>query len=139
MSSAESSPASATRAGKSEGAPSQTPKGVTLTQACNAAAVELRASRALIAALENENALLKERIETEKRATALLIELSDTRKSESEALQTAIAAKNETIFAKDAVIASQDRLIETLKSKKSTPWKRLGDVLIGVAAGVILR
>jgi len=68
----------------------------------------------------------------------VLSELDETRKEESEALRSAVAAKNETITAKDAVIATQDKLIETLKRKKSSPWKRLGDVLIGVGIGVLL-
>ncbi len=89
--------------------------------------------------LESENALLKERLETEKKTSALLAELNETRKSEGDALRNAIAAKNETLLAKDAVIASQDKLIETLKTKKSSPWKRFGDILIGVAAGMVLR
>ena len=68
----------------------------------------------------------------------VLSELNETRKSESEALRSALAAKNETVTAKDAVIATQDKLIETLKRKKSSPWKRLDDVLIGVGLGVLL-
>jgi hypothetical protein len=124
---------------RGEAAAAQTPKGVTLTRACNAAADELKASRRLIEVLESENALLKERLETEKKTSALLAELNETRKSEGDALRNAIAAKNETLLAKDAVIASQDKLIETLKTKKSSPWKRFGDILIGVAAGMVLR
>jgi uncharacterized protein YicC (UPF0701 family) len=109
-----------------------------LASACAAVVDELAASRTLIDALENENAALKQRLDTEKRATALLTELNETRRSETEALRTALAAKNETLTAKDAVIASQDKLIETLKRKKSSPWKRIGDVLIGVGLGVLL-
>jgi hypothetical protein len=37
------------------------------------------------------------------------------------------------------VIAAQQKLIDTLKTKKSSPWKRLTDILIGVAAGIVLR
>lgn len=69
----------------------------------------------------------------------MLTELNETRKAESDALQNVVAAKNETLIAKDTVIANQDKLIETLKAKKSSPWKRFGDVLIGVAAGMVLR
>jgi septal ring factor EnvC (AmiA/AmiB activator) len=110
-----------------------------LASACAAAVDELTASRTLIDTLENENAALKTRLETEKRTTALLTELNETRKSETEALRTALAAKNETLTAKDAVIASQGKLIETLKRKKSSPWKRIGDVLIGAAIFAILK
>jgi hypothetical protein len=99
----------------------------------------LTASRRLVELLERESELLKERLETEKRTSSLLIELSESRRAENEALQNAIAAKNETITAKDAVVESQGKLIDVLKKRRSSPWKRLGDVLIGVAAATILR
>ena len=38
-----------------------------------------------------------------------------------------------------AVIEGQEKLIGALEKRKTSPWKRLGDVLIGVAAGVVLR
>jgi chromosome segregation ATPase len=110
-----------------------------LASACAAAADELAASRTLITALENENSALRTRLDTEKRTAVLLTELNETRKSETEALRTALAAKNEALTAKDSVIASQEKLIETLKRKKSSPWKRIGDVLIGVGLGIFLR
>lgn len=100
---------------------------------------ELEASRVLIGALERENAALKTRLEAEKQTTRLLDELNATRKSETEALRKALDAKNETIAAKDAVIASQDKLIETLKRKRSSPWKRALDILIGVGIGAVIR
>lgn len=107
--------------------------------ACAAALDELKASRALVDALESENAALKARLETEKRAAAILAEINETRRSESEALRSTVAAKNETIVAKDAVIASQERLIETLKTKKTSIWTRLGDIAVGAAIGALLR
>ena len=110
-----------------------------LIQACAAAVDELAKSRLLIDALASENAALKTRIETEKKATAILSEINETRKSEADALHTAVAAKNETIAAKDTVIAAQDKLIDTLKHKKSLPWQRIGDAMIGAAAALILR
>ena len=122
-----------------------TPKGVTpapddvLLSACAAAVEELSATRRLVEALERENELLKDRLDTEKRASSLLTDLSESRRAENEALRSAIAAKNETIVAKDAVIESQERSITALQKRKFSPWKRLGDVLIGVAAGAILR
>ena len=100
---------------------------------------ELEASRALIDALERENAALKTRLESEKQAAKLLEELNATRRSENDALRNALDAKNETIAAKDAVIASQDKLIETLKGRKRSPWKRALDILIGVGVGAIAR
>ena len=104
-----------------------------------ATAVELEKARVLVTAIETENRLLAERLETEKQTSAVLTELDETRKSEAEALRSAIAAKNETIVAKDAVIASQDKLVEALKKKKASPWRRIGDILIGAAAVAILR
>ena len=108
-------------------------------KACAAAAAELEASRRLIDLIERENRLLKERLETETRTTAVLTELNSSRKAESDALKTALIAKSETLTAKDEVIAAQQKLIDSLKTKKSSPWKRLGDILIGVAAGMVLR
>lgn len=95
--------------------------------------------RTLIDALENENASLKARHQTDQQMIDLLTELNETRKAEAEALRSTVAAKNEALTAKDAVIASQDKLIETLKRKKSSPWKRLGDVLIGIGIAVIFK
>ena len=88
------------------------------TRACMAAAVELERTRTLAAALESETRALGERLETEKRTTAILTELNGTRKSENEALRAAIDAKNETIAAKDAVIVAQEKLAGALKAKK---------------------
>ena len=93
----------------------------------------------MIGLLEQENELVKERLETEKRASSLLAELNESRRAENEALRNTIAAKNETILAKEAVIAGQEKLIEALKNRKPSPWKRMGDVLIGVAAGMVLK
>lgn len=82
---------------------------------------------------------MKDRLETETRNVAILSEINASRKAESDALKTALAAKTETLSAKDEVIAAQQRLIDSLKAKKSSPWKRLGDILIGIAAGAVLR
>ena len=106
---------------------------------CNAAVEELSAGRRLIDALDQENALLKERLGTERRTTSMLSELSESRRAENDALRNALTAKNETTAAKDAVIASQEKLITALQKRRSSPWKRIGDVLIGIAAGVVLR
>jgi hypothetical protein len=107
--------------------------------ACAAAVDDLKATRTLVEALESENALLKDRLDTEIRSNAILSELDDTRHAETEALRAALAAKNETIAAKDASLASQDKLIEVLKKKKSSPLKRLGDILVGAAIFAIFK
>ena len=104
-----------------------------------ATAVELERTQVLVTALERENTALKERLETEKRSSAILTELAETRKAESDALRATVAAKNETIAAKDAVIGRQDKLVEALKAKKPSPWRRIGDVLIGAAVFAILK
>jgi septal ring factor EnvC (AmiA/AmiB activator) len=113
--------------------------GSDITAACMAAAIELERSRELITAVDNENHLLKERLDTEKNLTSILEELTQTQKAESNALRAAIAAKNETISAKDAVIAAQDKLTSELKTKRPSPWRRLGDVLIGAATIALLK
>lgn len=102
-------------------------------------AEELRLADRLIEALERENAALKTRLDTEQQANAVLKELNETRKSETEALRQTVAAKNETIAAKDAVITAQDKLIAGLKTKRTSVWRRIGDVAAGVALGAILR
>lgn len=99
----------------------------------------LAAADILIGALERENAALRERVETERAATALLTELNAARKSETDALRTALAAKIDTIAAKDAAIAAQETLIAELRRKKTSVWKRLGDLAIGIVAGAVLR
>jgi uncharacterized protein YicC (UPF0701 family) len=93
----------------------------------------------LIDALERENAALRARLEDEKAATALLQELNETRKSENRALADALAAKNETLAAKEQVIDSQEKLIAGLKTRKTSIWKRIGDIAVGAAIGAILR
>ncbi len=104
-----------------------------------ATAVELERSRILIDALDAENAALRSRLATEKQITGLLTELNDTRRAENDTLRIALSAKNETIAAKDAALASQDKLIDALRRKKPSPWRRLGDILIGAGAIAILR
>ena len=93
----------------------------------------------LIEALETENAALRLRLETEKKLTAVFSEINETRKSETESLRAALKAKDEALAAKDAVIAASDKQIAELKKRKSSPLKRLGDILIGVAVGGLLR
>mgnify|MGYP001236169958 CR=1 FL=1 len=107
--------------------------------ACSAAVDDLAATKELADALDAENDALRARLATEQRTTALLTELNETRRSENAALQTAVAAKNETIAAKDAVIAGQEKLIGELRSKRTSPWRRIGDILIGFAAAVVLK
>lgn len=89
--------------------------------------------------MEIENRSLKTRLETEKRVSAALNELNETRKSEAGALRATVVAKNETIAAKDNEIAARNELIHALKRKKASPWKRLGDVLLGIGLISILR
>jgi hypothetical protein len=110
-----------------------------LINACAATAEELSATRRLTLVLETENKMLTERVGAEKKITAVLTELNETRKGETEALRSALSAKNDTIAAKDAVIAAQDKLAETLRGKKTSPWKRLGDILIGAAVFAVLK
>ena len=104
-----------------------------------AAANELKQNRRLVNALEQENKMLGERLSAESRLTSVLRELNETRKSEADALRLTLAAKNEAIAAKDAVISRQDQLIRDLKKKRSSPWKRIGDVLLGVAILAVIK
>jgi len=95
--------------------------------------------RALVTALEKENGALRQRLDVAVRTETIFNELNETRRSETEALRITLAAKNETIAAKDAAIARQDELVAELKRRKSSPWKRVGDVLIGIGVSAILR
>ena len=128
-SSVKDSPTSATRASDE----------AKLVNSCAAAVEELIVIRKLVTALENENASLRERLETAAATEAVLIELKETREKENYALHTAIGAKNETIAAKDASIKKQDEMISELRRRKSSVWKRVGDILIGVAISSVLR
>ena len=101
--------------------------------------VELAAADRLIEALERENVALRERLETEKQATAVLTELNEARRREADALRAALAAKNETIAAKDEAIEAQAKVIGELRRKRTSIWKRVGDIAIGIAAGALLR
>lgn len=93
----------------------------------------------LIEALENENASLRARLETEKKLTTVLTELNETRKSEAESLRAALQAKDDVLAAKDALIAANEKQIAELKKRRSSPLKRLGDILIGVAVRGLLK
>lgn len=110
-----------------------------IINSCAAAAEDLAQTRKLVEVLDTQNGLLKERLVTEKRSTATLLELNENRKAETQSLRETVAAKNEAIAAKNEVINSQDKLITALQSKKSSPLKRLGDVLIGVAVMALFR
>jgi len=100
---------------------------------------ELKQTRTLAVALERENSALRERLAVASRTEAILNVLIETRRSETEALRKALAADQQAIAVKDAVIARQDALVTELKRRKTSPWKRVGDVLIGVAVGAILK
>lgn len=112
---------------------------VGLRSACLAAAADLEATRRLADALTAENAALMERLETEKRASAVFAELDTARRSEAGALRQAIAAGERVIAAKNGEIAARDKLIDELRRRRSSPWRRLGDILIGAAVTAILK
>lgn len=121
-------------------APAPTPPDIgNIINACAATADDLKAQRAYANGLETENKLLYERLETEKRANAVLLELDSTRRDAMASLRSALEAKNETIAAKDEVIRGQDKLVTALKSKKPSLLKRIGDVAIGAAIIAILK
>lgn len=106
--------------------------------ACANAARDLAATRKLVAALDDENKALNERLATERQLTTTLAELNATRKSESEALRTAITAKDETIAAKNSAIDAQAKLIENLKRKRTSILGRISGVIAGAAVALLL-
>lgn len=137
------------KAQTSNSAPSSPPSGipannqevptVKVINACAAAANELTVTRELVKALEREGLGLRQSLDLSKQAEAVLTEINMARQAEVEALRTVIAAKNDAITAKNAALESQNNLIAELKRRKSSVWKRLGDVLIGAAAAAILK
>jgi hypothetical protein len=110
-----------------------------VVEACAAAADDLAKTRAYTAAMEAENGALRERLDTERKLTRTLAEINDTRRSESEALRSAADAYRDAAAAGRAVIESQQKLIETLKHKKTSPLKRIADIMIGAAIFAILK
>lgn len=110
-----------------------------LIAACSAAVNELKASRELIETLDIENSAIRTRLETEKRASQILTELNETRTSEAEALRATVNAKNNALVAKDEVITSQQKLIDELRRKRPSLWRRIGDILIGAGAIAVLK
>ncbi len=106
--------------------------------ACSNAVADLKATRTLANALDEENKLLNERLATERQLTATLTELNITRRTENEALRTTIAAKDETISAKNSAIDAQAKLIDGLKRKKTSILSRIGGFVAGAAAALIL-
>lgn len=82
---------------------------------------------------------MSERLETARRAESILNELNAARLSENQALRAAVSAKNEAVAAKDTALTKQDELIAELKRRRSSPWKRIGDILIGVAVSALLK
>src|SRR5512144_1871903 len=80
MTSAASSPSSVTHATEAE----------KIVSACAAAAEDLAKQRLLADALDHENTLLRQRLETERATTTLLAELNKTRAGEAAALRSAL-------------------------------------------------
>jgi hypothetical protein len=104
-----------------------------------AAANEIETSRRLITLLEEENALLKKRLATEIEVSKVLNQLAESRRLEAEALRKAAEAKDDAIAALKQQTETQEKIIAELKRRRSSPLRRIGDVLIGIAAGMILR
>jgi hypothetical protein len=107
--------------------------------ACSNAADELAAARELNALLEEQRQLLKNRLEAEKQIAGLALELAESRRLETEALRRTADAKDEAIAALRERIALQEKMIAGLGRRKTSIWRRLGDVMIGIAAGAILK
>jgi len=110
-----------------------------IINACAAAADELKETRSLASALDAENTALKERLVTEQRISASLVQINDARIAEAAALRSALTAKDETIAAKNALIENRGETIDALKKKSRSPLKRIADVLIGVAVFAIFK
>ena len=112
---------------------------MSVINACSAAADELLESRRLVDSLEKGNAALSERLATEKRISSVLTSANDARAAEAAALRAALVAKDETIAAKDAIIANRGEMIEKLKKRQRSPLRRITDILIGVAVLAVIK
>ncbi len=135
-------PTNSADASKTSAIPAANDRSISCSQiisACAHTADELDAQRKLTAALETENAALRERLATESRSVRLLAELDETRRRENEALRTALAAKDDAIAARDAVIRSQEKLAEALRARKPSAWKQITGILIGAAVVAVLK
>jgi len=107
--------------------------------ACAAAANELAETRRLVEVLEAENRLLRERLAVSKRLEDGLSALNETRDKEAATLRKAIEAGERAIREKDAAIEKQEEMIAELKRRKNSPWKKVGYILVGIAAASILK
>lgn len=104
-----------------------------------AAAVDLESTRELAAELDKKSELLTERLRSEENANGLAAEMIRTQASAISSLKDAIKAKDDAAGSKDAVIAAQEKLIESLRRKRSSPWSRIRDILIGAGAVLIFK
>ena len=110
-----------------------------LRAACMATAIELEATRQFVKELDAEREALQRRLITESDADLVEGELIKAQKAEIDSLRLALDAKDRSLKAKDTLIAEQDKLIGSLERKRSTPLKRLRDILIGAAAALIFK
>lgn len=86
-----------------------------------------------------ENRLLRERLAVSKRLEDGLSALNETRDKEAETLRRAIEAKDRIILEKNTAIVKQEEIIAELKRRKDSPWKKVGYILVGIAAASILK
>lgn len=86
-----------------------------------------------------ENRLLRDRLAVSKRLEDGLSALNETRDKEAETLRRAIAAKDRIILEKNTAIVKQEEIIAELKRRKDSPWKKVGYILVGIAAASILK
>lgn len=111
----------------------------TLIDNCAKVLDENEAQDKLIASQDEQIKLLNERLSTEKEKSAILAELSDSRKKQAESLAEANNSLHTAIAAQEAIILNKDKEIVLLKkiSKPNliTKAKYIG---IGVFIGTIL-
>lgn len=119
MPSVENSPNSDTRANEA------------LLRACAEAVEELRAARKLIDARGVEIRRYDELLRLER-------EISAKAKAINELSEMERAELRKALMAKDAQIAALEAAIVVLKKERSTVWKTVKNIGLGVAAGIIL-
>jgi hypothetical protein len=132
------SPSAQAQTSSTDGSKLVTVKQETLNLA-NKALDELELQDRLIAAQDEQLRLTNERLETEKKTSAIALDLADSRKREAEALRAAVVAAKDAIAAKDSIIANKDKEIEILKKKKPSFLTIVKTVAVGIGIGMILR
>lgn len=99
----------------------------------------MEVSDKLIDSQAAENKLLSERLATEKKTSALALELAAARQAEAESYRAASDAKSEALKAKDEIIANKNKEIEIYKKRGGGLMDAVRKIATGVVIGLIVK